>query len=77
MYNKLKEVWLTWLKEEYEVTFWFPSTDQFNPLPVKKTYKVKKIHKKTQKHFVATDLLGRQLEIKTTEPFDYRIVKKY
>ena len=77
MFNAIKEWWLTLIKEEYEVTFWFPSTDQFNPLPIKKTYKLKKISKKNQKHFVGVDLLGRTLEIKTTEPFDYRIVKKY
>ena len=75
MYNKIINWWKTLIYEEYHITFWFPAADWEKPKPV--TYKVKSVKKLTSKHFVGIDLKGKRIEIKTVEPFDYRIVKKY
>jgi hypothetical protein len=43
----------------------------------KKVFNLKSISKKTQTHFIGVDLDGHPIEIKTTKPFDFHIVKKW
>ena len=77
MIEWLKRLWL----EEYEVTIWF-NKEKLNPFAdekarSKKVFHMKKIHTKKQTHFRGIDIDNNQIEIKTTEPFDYQIKKIY
>ena len=67
--------------EEYEVTIWF-NKEKLNPFAdekarSKKVFHMKKIQTKKQTHFRGIDIDNNQIEIKTTEPFDYQIKKIY
>ena len=77
MIEWLKRLWL----EEYEVTIWF-NKEKLNPFTdekarSKKVFHMKKIQTKKQTHFRGIDIDNNQIEIKTTEPFDYQIKKIY
>tara|TARA_B100000401_G_C52721866_1_gene679031 strand:+ start:293 stop:526 length:234 start_codon:yes stop_codon:yes gene_type:complete len=77
MIEWLKRLWL----EEYEVTIWF-NKEKLNPFAdekarSKKVFHMKKIQTKKQTHFRGIDIDNNQIEIKTTEPFDYQIKKIY
>ena len=77
MIEWLKRLWL----EEYEVTIWF-NKEKLNPFAdekvrSKKVFFMKKIQTKKQTHFRGIDIDNNQIEIKTTEPFDYQIKKIY
>ena len=77
MIEWLKRLWL----EEYEVTIWF-NKEKLNPFAdekarSKKVFHMKKIQTKKQTHFRGIDIDNNQIEIKTTEPFDYKIKKIY
>ena len=77
MIEWLKRLWL----EEYEVTIWF-NKEKLNPFAdekarSKKVFHMKKIQTKKQTHFRGIDKDNNQIEIKTTEPFDYQIKKIY
>ena len=43
----------------------------------KKVSKVKSLSKKTQTHIIGFDIDDNPIEIKTTKPFDFYIIKKY
>ena len=77
MIEWLKRLWL----EEYEVTIWFnkEKLNQFadEKARSKKVFHIKKIQTKKQTHFRGIDIDNNQIEIKTTEPFDYQIKKIY
>ena len=77
MIEWLKRLWL----EEYEVTIWL-NKEKLNPFAdekarSKKVFHMKKIQTKKQTHFRGIDIDNNQIEIKTTEPFDYQIKKIY
>ena len=77
MIEWLKRLWL----EEYEVTIWF-NKEKLNPFAdekarSKKVFHMNKIQTKKQTHFRGIDIDNNQIEIKTTEPFDYQIKKIY
>tara|TARA_B100000927_G_scaffold280198_1_gene264481 strand:- start:4755 stop:4988 length:234 start_codon:yes stop_codon:yes gene_type:complete len=77
MIEWLKRLWL----EEYEVTIWF-NKEKLNPFAdekvrSKKVFFMKKIQTKKQTHFRGIDIDNNQIEIRTTEPFDYQIKKIY
>ena len=77
MIEWLKRLWL----EEYEVTILF-NKEKLNPFAdekvrSKKVFLMKKIQTKKQTHFRGIDIDNNQIEIKTTEPFDYQIKKIY
>ena len=40
-----------------------------------KEYQLKAIHKKTQRHIIATDIDGNIIEIQSVDPFDYTLIK--
>lgn len=76
---------VNWFKnivyEEYELTVWFQGdteivdgVKQVTP-KTKKTFRLKAINKRNQKHITGKDLKGRPFEIRTVEPFDFYIRK--
>lgn len=83
MWNKIKNWWLTLIKEEYELTIFFPGKTEIlgdgtrvtSGAP--KTYKAKAIKKLTQTHIVFIDLDGRKHEIKVVDPVGYDLKKIY
>lgn len=74
---------MTLIYEEYDLTVWFHSETMIQEDGVKtikrvqKDYKLKAISKKTPTHIVGKDMKNKFFEIRTVEPFDYRIVKVY
>jgi hypothetical protein len=69
--GKIKQWIKSLFADEYELTIWFQGAEK------KKIFHVKSISKKTQKHIIAKDLEGNQIEIKTNDPFDYQLRKLY
>lgn len=83
MWNKLKNWWLTLIKEEFELTIYFPGKvvvdDNGNrEITVDpKTYRCKAIKKLTQTHIIFIDLEGRRHEVKVVDPVGYDLTKIY
>ena len=83
MLNKIKHWWLTLIREEYELTIYFPGKTEVLESGVRiesadpKTYKAKAIKKLTPKHIIFIDLEGRKHEVKTINPVGYDITKIY
>lgn len=83
MWNKIKNWWFTLIKEEYELTIFFPGKTEIlgdgtritsgNP----KTYRAGVIKKATPNHFIFVDLDGRKHEIKVVDPVGYDLKKIY
>ena len=84
MLNRIKDWWHGIWVEHYELTVWFEDQVVTNledntqtTTRSKKVFNLKSISKKTQTHFIGVDLDGHPMEIKTTKPFDFHIVKKW
>ena len=83
MWNKVKNWWFTLIKEEYELTIFFPGKTEILSDGTRvtsgdpKTYKAKAIKKLTQTHIVFIDLDGRKHEIKVVDPVGYDLKKIY
>ena len=83
MWNKVKNWWLTLIKEEYELTIYFPGKTELleNGARIEsadpKTYRAKAIKKLTPKHIIFIDLEGRKHEVKTVNAVGYDITKIY
>jgi hypothetical protein len=83
MWNKIKHWWLTLLKEEYELTIYFPGKIELleNGSRIEtidpKTYRAKAVKKLTPKHIIFIDLEGRKHEVKTVNSVGYDITKIY
>lgn len=83
MLKTIKKWWFTLIYEEYDLTVWFHSETMIQEDGVKtikrvpKHYKLKAISKKTPTHIVGKDMQNKFFEIRTVEPFDYRIIKVY
>ena len=83
MWNKIKNWWFTLIKEEYELTIFFPGKTEIlgdgtritsgNP----KTYRAGVIKKASPTHFIFIDLDGRKHEIKVVDPVGYDLTKIY
>jgi hypothetical protein len=66
--------------DEYEVTIWFVVETTVGATHKtiarsKKVFRMQSIDKINQKQFVGVSIHGDRVQIKTTEPFDYQIVK--
>jgi|TARA_S200002703_G_C3787134_1_gene242745 hypothetical protein len=83
MWNKIKNWWLTLIKEEYELTIYFPGKTELLENGTRilsadpKTYRAKAIKKLTPKHIIFIDLEGRKHEVKTVNAVGYDITKIY
>ena len=83
MLNKIKHWWLTLIREEYELTIYFPGKTEVLESGARiesadpKTYKAKAIKKLTPKHIIFIDLEGRKHEVKTVNAVGYDITKIY
>lgn len=83
MWNKIKHWWLTLIKEEYELTIYFPGKIELleNGSRIEtidpKTYRAKAVKKLTPKHIIFIDLEGRKHEVKTVNSVGYDITKIY
>lgn len=83
MWNKLKNWWLTLIKEEFELTIYFlgkvvvddDGNKEITADP--KTYRCKAIKKLTQTHIIFIDLEGRRHEVKVVDPVGYDLTKIY
>tara|TARA_B000000532_G_C18725670_1_gene344545 strand:- start:410 stop:664 length:255 start_codon:yes stop_codon:yes gene_type:complete len=84
MLNHIKDWWHALWVEHYELTVWFEDQTVTNledntttTTRSKKTFDLKSISKKTQNHIIGVDINDNPIEIKTTKPFDFQIIKKY
>jgi hypothetical protein len=83
IWSKIKHWWRTLIREEWEITIFFPGETRMledgttiqNDAP--KTYRAKKIKKLTTKHIIFTDLLGVKHEIRVVNPVGYDVRKIY
>lgn len=83
MWNKILNWWYTLIKEEFELTIYFPGKTEILDDGTRvesadpKTYRAKAIRKLTQTHIIFIDLEGRKHEIKTVNPVGYDVTKIY
>jgi len=88
VFKKLYLSFREWIKkllhEEYLLEVFFAAEVILDPTSTmkvvrreKRSWKVKRIIKKSPKHIVAKDMNGHRLEIKSIEPFGYNITKIY
>jgi len=83
MIQKIKHWWLTLIREEWELTVFFPGETRFlvdgtrlestNP----KTYRAKELKKISTTHLIFVDLEGVKHEIKVVNPVGYDLRKVY
>jgi len=83
MIQKIKHWWLTLIREEWELTVFFPGEARFlvdgtriestNP----KTYRAKTLNKITTTHMIFVDTSGVKHEIKVVNPVGYDLRKIY
>ena len=83
LWARIKHWWRTLVREEWEITIFFPADVQiledgsrienFSP----KTYRAKAIVKLTTTHNIFKDLLGVKHEIKVVNPVGYDVRKIY
>ena len=83
IWSKIKNWWLTLIKEEWELTIFFPGESKFLPDGTRidsgapKTYRAKKIIKLTQTHMIFIDVSNIRHEIKVVNPVGYDLRKIY
>ena len=83
MWNKIKHWWFTLIKEEYELTIYFPDTVVELPDGSKKagftpkTYKIGVLKKVSPTQFIFIDLEGHKHEISVVNPVGYDLKKIY
>jgi len=83
VWAKIKHWWRTLVREEWELTIFFPGEAKVLPDGTRlegtspKTYRSKKIVKLTQTHIIFVDLLGIKHEIKVVNPVGYDLRKIY
>jgi len=84
MLDSIREWWHGIWVEHYELTVWFDDQIVTNledntqtTTKSKKVFNLKSISKKTQTHIIGVDTDDNPIEIKTTKPFDFQILKKY
>lgn len=83
VWAKIKHWWRTLIREEWELTIFFPGETKFLPDGTRidssspKTYRAKAIKKLTTTHIIFVDLLGVQHEIKVVNPVGYDVRKIY
>ena len=83
LWAKIKHWWRTLIREEWELTIFFPGETKFLPDGTRidsgapKTYHAKKIIKLTNLHIIFIDLLGVKHEIKVVNPVGYDLRKIY
>lgn len=83
LWAKIKHWWRTLLREEWEITIFFPGEIKFledgsrieSTSP--KTYRAKNIAKLSTTNIIFTDLLGVKHEIKVVNPVGYDVRKIY
>jgi hypothetical protein len=81
--SSLKEWWLKFWYEEFELTVFFQGKTTILPDGSRvtegapKTWRVKNIKKLSPKHIIFIDIDKRKHEIKTTEPVGYNLTKIY
>ena len=81
--SRIKEWWLRFWLEEYELTVFFPGKTTIMPDGARitegapKTWRVAKIKKLSPKNIVFIDTDKRKHEIKTVEPVGYNLTKIY
>lgn len=79
----LKERWLRFWYEEYEINITVPKEVTLLPNGGKtetyteKKYRAKKVIKADSKHFIFVDMKGHRNEIKYTNPVVFHIIKIY
>ena len=83
MIQKIKHWWLTLIREEWELTVFFPGEARFlvdgtriestNP----KTYRAKDLKKVSTTHIIFVDTSGVKHEIKVVSPVGYDLRKIY
>lgn len=83
LWAKIKHWWRTLVREEWELTIFFPGETKILPDGTRlegnspKTYRSNKIIKLTQTHIIFIDLLGVKHEIKVVNPVGYDLRKIY
>lgn len=83
LWAKFKHWWRTLIREEWELTIFFPGETKFLPDGTRidgsapKTYRAKKVIKLTNLHIIFVDLLGVRHEIKLVNPVGYDLRKIY
>tara|TARA_Y100001972_G_scaffold86788_1_gene106182 strand:- start:586 stop:891 length:306 start_codon:yes stop_codon:yes gene_type:complete len=83
IWSKIKQWWRELIREEWELTIFFPSETKFlkdgsrieSTTP--KTYRAKSISKLTTTNIIFVDLLGVKHEIKVVNPVGYDVRKIY
>jgi len=80
---RIRHWWRTLIREEWELTIFFPGETKFLPDGTRidstspKTYHCKKVIKLTNLHIIFVDLLGVKHEIKVVNPVGYDLRKIY
>ena len=83
VWSKIKQWWRELIREEWELTVFFPGETKFLPDGTRiesvepKTYRAKQIVKLKQKHIIFVDLLGIRHEIVVVNPVGYDLRKIY
>jgi len=83
MIQKIKHWWLTLIREEWELTIFFPGDTKVLPDGTRiesgnpKTYRAKELKKISTTHLVFVDLDGVKHEIKVVNPVGYDLRKVY
>lgn len=83
MIQKIKHWWLTLIREEWELTIFFPGETKVLPDGTRiesgapKTYRAKEIKKISTTHIIFIDILGVKHEIKVVNPVGYDLRKIY
>ena len=83
LWPRIKHWWHTLIREEWELTVFFPGETKFLPDGTRidsgapKTYRAKKIVKLTNSHMIFVDLMGVKHEIKVVNPVGYDLRKIY
>ena len=83
MIQKIKHWWLTLIREEWELTIFFPGDTKVLPDGTRiesgnpKTYRAKELKKISTTHLIFVDLEGVKHEIKVVNPVGYDLRKVY
>ena len=83
LWARIKHWWRTLIREEWELTVFFPGDTKFLEDGSRinswapKTFRAKKIIKLKQKHIIFVDLLGVKHEIVVVDPVGYDLRKIY
>jgi len=83
MIQKIKHWWLTLIREEWELTIFFPGETKVLPDGTRiesgnpKTYRAKELKKISTTHLIFVDLDGVKHEIKVVNPVGYDLRKVY